>query len=153
MTGEIPTELGSLAKLQWLNLLENRLTGEIPTELGSLANLARLALNDNQLTGEIPTELVNLSNLRELYLQNNLLTGCIPDGLREVPNNDLVTLGLPFCIEVACSELAAVSGGATNPGLVSDCVVLLAARGRVGGDGDTQLVDGHSYCGLERCCP
>ena len=128
LTGEIPTELGSLAKLQWLNLYENRLTGEIPTELGSLANLARLALNDNQLTGEIPTELVNLSNLRELYLQNNLLTGCVPDGLREVPNNDLVTLGLPFCIEVACSELAAVSGGATNPGLVSDCVVLLAAR-------------------------
>ena len=39
LTGEIPTELGSLANLEWLYLHNNQLTGEIPTELGSLANL------------------------------------------------------------------------------------------------------------------
>ena len=147
LTGEIPLDLGSLANLLRLNLYENRLTGEIPTELGSLANLARLALNDNQLTGEIPTELVNLSNLRELYLQNNLLTGCVPDGLREVPNNDFAELGLPFCIELACSTLAGASNGANNPGLVSDCVALLTARDVLAGTStlnwstDTHIAD------------
>ena len=44
MTGEIPTELGSLANLRWLDLRNNQLTGEIPTELGSLANLQGLDL-------------------------------------------------------------------------------------------------------------
>ena len=32
------------------------MTGEIPTELGSLSNLTVLALSSNQLTGEIPAE-------------------------------------------------------------------------------------------------
>ena len=38
-----------------LSLLRNELTGEIPTELGSLSNLKNLYLHANQLTGEIPT--------------------------------------------------------------------------------------------------
>ena len=57
------------------------------------------------MTGEIPPELGGLSNLT--HLDNNLLTGCVPDGLRDVPNNDFVRLGLPFCSEHPC-----VSGGA-----------------------------------------
>ena len=59
------------------------------------------------MTGSIPKELGNLSNLQELYLGGNLLTGCVPDGLRDVPNNDIARLGLPFCSEHPC-----VSGGA-----------------------------------------
>ena len=39
MTGEIPTELGSLASVEWLDLGLNQLTGEIPAEFGSLFNL------------------------------------------------------------------------------------------------------------------
>ena len=39
MTGEIPSELGSLANLVELYLADNQLTGEVPVELGSLANL------------------------------------------------------------------------------------------------------------------
>ena len=133
LTGEIPTELGDLSELIRLALSDNRLTGEIPTELGDLSELVRLALSDNRLTGEIPTELENLSNLQELYLRDNLLTGCVPDGLRDVPNNDFARLGLPFCIELACSTLAGASNGANNPGLVSDCVALLTARDTLAG--------------------
>ena len=39
------------------------MTGDIPTELGSLSNLETLDLSGNQLTGDIPAELGNLSNL------------------------------------------------------------------------------------------
>ena len=157
LTGEIPKELGSLAKLQWLNLLENRLTGEMPTELGNLAELRsldfagnqltggiptelgdlseliRLSLSGNRLTGEIPAELENLPDLQELYLRDNLLTGCVPDGLRDVPNNDFARLGLPFCVDLACSTLTGASNGANNPGLVSDCIALLTARDTLAG--------------------
>ena len=132
LTGTIPKELGSLANLTHLWLWSNQLTGEIPSELGGLSNLTELVLRDNQLTGTIPKELGSLANLQELYLGGNLLTGCVPAGLRDVPNNDFVSLGLPFCSEHPC-----VSGGAvvdaTNTGLLSDCGMLLAARDTLAG--------------------
>ena len=81
MTGDIPTELGSLSNLETLNLGGNQLTGDIPTELGNLSNLQGLWLNDNELTGDIPTELGNLSNLHELWLHGNQLTGELPHSL------------------------------------------------------------------------
>ena len=53
------------------------------------------------------------------------MTGCIPPRLREIPDNDLDELGLPFC---DCSNGGAVSDAVNNPGLASDCEVLLASR-------------------------
>ena len=97
LTGEIPSELGGLTELEWLFLNDNQLTGEIPAELGDLANLRVLSLTDNQLTGEIPEELGRLTNLTVLRLAGNQLTGCVPNGLRNVADNDLPQLGLPFC--------------------------------------------------------
>ena len=87
LTGEIPTELGSLSNLQGLSLSDNRLTGEIPPELGGLSNLTELWLQGNQLTGEIPTQFGNLSNLdRAGYLGENQLTGEIPTELGNLSN-------------------------------------------------------------------
>ena len=86
LTGEIPTELGSLSNLTRLYLHRNQLTGEIPTELANLSNLTHLYLNGNQLTGEIPAELGNLSNLTRLYLYENQLTGEIPAELGNLSN-------------------------------------------------------------------
>ena len=97
LTGEIPPELGRLSNLTGLSLRGNQLTGEIPPELGGLSNLTGLWLNDNQLTGVIPKELGGLANLQRLYLSDNRLTGCVPPRLRDVPDNDLDQLGLPFC--------------------------------------------------------
>ena len=86
LSGEIPTELGSLANLQTLWLFNNQLTGKIPAELGNLSNLTGLSLSRNQLTEEIPTELGNLSNLRTLILSSNQLTGEIPTELGNLSN-------------------------------------------------------------------
>ena len=97
LTGEIPTELGNLSNMKWLWLSNNQLTGEIPTELGRLTRLTRLVLNDNDLVGSIPASLGSLSNLERLRLRNNRLSGCVPPRLRDVPDNDLDQLRLPFC--------------------------------------------------------
>ena len=97
LSGEIPSELGNLVSLEWLDLSANQLSGEIPAELGQLANLTELSLYNNQLSGEIPAELGRLANLRLLWLRGNQLSGCIPEGLRDVENNDLDRLRLPFC--------------------------------------------------------
>ena len=59
LTGKIPGNLGDLANLQGLILVNNQLTGPIPTELGGLASLQRIYLNQNQLSGEIPAGIGN----------------------------------------------------------------------------------------------
>ena len=66
-------------------LASNQLTGEIPSELGNLANLEFLILADNRLTGSVPEELAELSQLvdgngvdlpfNHLYTDNNALRG------------------------------------------------------------------------------
>ena len=98
LNGELPSELGNLAKLRRLNLMINRLGGELPSELGNLTALQYLALTANEFTGEIPIQLGGLFNLDKLYLSvGNQFTGCIPSALRYAPDNDLSDLGLPFC--------------------------------------------------------
>ncbi len=99
LSGPIPAQLGNLAYLEVLNLYGNQLNGPIPAELGNLAYLGVLWLNRNQLSGSIPVELGNLANLDSLYLGGNQLSGCIPDGLRDVAENDLSKLDLPYCGE------------------------------------------------------
>ncbi len=97
LTGEIAVELSNLDKLRELRLANNQLTGEVPIELWNLDSLETLQLSNNQLSGAIPPELGYLTGLRYLYLSGNSFTGCIPPALREVPTNDLDSLGLQDC--------------------------------------------------------
>ena len=98
LEGELPPELGNLAKLEHLNLLLNKVNGSIPSELGRLFNLEELILMGNKLTGEIPVEMGSLVNLEKMFLSSgNQFTGCIPRGLRDVAVNDFSELGLEFC--------------------------------------------------------
>ena len=97
LTGGIPPELGKLTNLRHLVLFQNQLTGAIPPELANLKHLERLVLSDNRLSGEIPIALGSLANLKRLYLGQNRFSGCIPAALHQVPENDLAELGLSFC--------------------------------------------------------
>ncbi len=104
LTGEIPPELGALSNLEKMNLSGNQLTGPIPPELGDLSNLLLLDLGENRLHGEIPAELGGLVNLEELFLGGNKgLAGCVHDALRDIPENDLSSLGIPFCPAISPS--------------------------------------------------
>ena len=86
LAGTIPSELSNLSKLTGLDLGGNELTGTIPSELGGLSNLTGLNLSRNQLTGTIPPQLGDLSNLIVLWLLDNQLTGTIPPQLGNLSN-------------------------------------------------------------------
>ena len=114
LTGEIPNRLTYITGLVELDLSGNQLSGSIPADIHFLSNLEKLRLNDNQFDGVIPEGLRNLDNLEELHLSRNPLTGCIPKELRDTTNNDLSSLGLPYC-DVLLSSLT-VSGTTLMPG-------------------------------------
>ena len=78
-----------------LYLERNGLSGEIPPELGSLSKLEALDLSDNGLSGDIPPEIGNLSKLAVLFLNDNRLSGCVPGALQPLTAYNLG--GLPFC--------------------------------------------------------
>ena len=103
------------------------MSGNLPRELGDLAKLEALFLYANQLTGEIPPELGNLASLKRLRLGGNRLAGCIPVGLRNVSDNDFREIGLPFCettptpvIETERAALAALYDAAGGPNWTND---------------------------------
>ena len=110
LTGAIPVELGSLAKLERLYLTRNQLPGTIPTQLGNLTSLTVLALGGNQLTGPIPTSLGGLTNLEGVYLWGNELTGTIPAELGSLTNLEVLALDDNQLTGAIPSEL----GGLTN---------------------------------------
>ncbi len=115
LVNEIPTAwgrgLGSLSRLERLDLRGNYLRVEIPPELGNLSNLRWLNLSFNILSGEIPPELGNLTNLEGVFLVGyDALGGCIPNAWRGVPAWDLDELGLPFCDAAAASDGGSPSG-------------------------------------------
>lgn len=78
LVGELPSSLGNLSEIKFLNLWDNAISGTIPAELGNLYNLLELSLGDNDLEGTIPPEIWNLPKLIKLHLHGNRLTGGIP---------------------------------------------------------------------------
>jgi len=81
LRGSLPTSLGNLSALTWLELQYNELSGNIPTELGGLTELTELSLYYNSFTGSIPPELGNLGKLNALRMGHNKLTGGVPKTL------------------------------------------------------------------------
>ncbi|KAK9116816.1 hypothetical protein Sjap_015763 [Stephania japonica] len=80
----IPSELSQLARLQLLDLSQNRLPGPLPSQLGQLQSLNILYLYSNHLIGRIPSSLGQLRNLTVMSLQNNLFDGEFPKELCEL---------------------------------------------------------------------
>ncbi|TPX76945.1 hypothetical protein CcCBS67573_g01770 [Chytriomyces confervae] len=71
-------EVGSLTKLEDLDLSWNDLTGSLPTGLYNLTTLTSINLERNQISGTLPNSISNLANLKQLRLANNAFSGSLP---------------------------------------------------------------------------
>ncbi len=78
-TGEIPSNVGDLAKLTTLRLSGRVLSGQIPSSLYTLSDLSTLDLGQNLLSGELSWAIVKMSSsLRSMSLMGNHLIGSFP---------------------------------------------------------------------------
>ncbi|CAA2992598.1 probable LRR receptor-like serine threonine-kinase At3g47570 [Olea europaea subsp. europaea] len=84
LTGKIPSQLGNLSFLVFINLYGNYFHGSIPQELIQLRRLKYMDLGVNKFSGEIPSWFHFFTKLRVLYLNNNSFTGFIPPSLSNI---------------------------------------------------------------------
>ncbi|KAI3966195.1 hypothetical protein MKW92_005113 [Papaver armeniacum] len=84
LTGSIPSSIGKVRNLSWLDLTNNMLTGNLPVSMGNLSSLEYLNLVNNRLTGIIPSSFGNLKSLSELHLSRNGFSGPIPTQLVKI---------------------------------------------------------------------
>ena len=86
---KIPSNIGKLASLEFLDLSRNQLVGSIPTSLTQIDRLSMLDLSHNYLTGEIPIS-TQLQTFNSSSYEDNLdLCGLPLDKLcikEELPN-------------------------------------------------------------------
>lgn len=93
LRGNLPSSLGNLKKLKYLNLQLNGFSGPIPESIGTMSNLQTLVLSGNRLTDRIPASLGTIPNLSYLDLSINPLGGTIPDELSTLTHLTDLSLG------------------------------------------------------------
>ncbi|XP_039173772.1 receptor-like protein EIX2 [Eucalyptus grandis] len=82
--GRIPSTIGQLASLRYLDLSYNNLSGNIPESIGQLRNLELMHF------GPIPSTIRQLSSLRLLDLSSNNLSENIPKSIGQLSNLELI---------------------------------------------------------------
>ena len=82
--GTLPTELGTLTQLNYLDLRNNTISGSIPSEIGLLTQLTYLELSGNILSGTIPSEIGLLTQLTYMNVKDNGLDGTIPSEIGDL---------------------------------------------------------------------
>ncbi|KAI4323981.1 hypothetical protein L6164_023550 [Bauhinia variegata] len=81
---QIPSRLGDLSSLKYLNLSQSKFSGEIPLEISKFPNC-----------GSIPPSLGNLTQLTVLELFSNNFTGYIPSLLSKLSQLHYLSVGAP----------------------------------------------------------
>ncbi|XP_039029284.1 receptor-like protein 18 [Hibiscus syriacus] len=92
LTGTIPSQLGNLSFLVWLNVRYNSFHGALPIELTNLRRLRYLNLGNNSFQGEIPSWFGQFGKLRSLLLYRNFFIGVIPSTLGNLSNLETLLL-------------------------------------------------------------
>lgn len=82
LRGSLTAAWGDLRQLKHLDLSNNAYSGVLCSELGVLTQLTSLRLGNNSFIGVLGSELSQLTSLRELDVSNNRLRGTVPSALR-----------------------------------------------------------------------
>ncbi|XP_021806718.1 receptor-like protein 12 [Prunus avium] len=85
--GPIPDSLANLTQLTVFRVSTSSLTGPIPSWLGNFTKLVYLDFAYNHLSGSIPSSFSNLINLEILYLHTNNLSGVVDFQMFEKQQN------------------------------------------------------------------
>ena len=81
LAGTLPSEIGRLSELTFLDISSNAIVGSLVPQLFALATLRHLDLGSNLIQGSIPSYVERLSALTSLWLHSNSLTGELPSAL------------------------------------------------------------------------
>jgi len=83
LTGVIPSEIGLLTNLDYLDFSYTQLNGSIPQSIGSLSNLVILSFEDTKITGSLPDSLNQLHKLQRLFFPPNIRS-TIPENIGDL---------------------------------------------------------------------
>ncbi|KAK7388902.1 hypothetical protein VNO78_23729 [Psophocarpus tetragonolobus] len=83
LSGEIPSELGTMVNFSVMHLGFNNFSGKLPPEMGSIP-IVVLNITRNQFSGEIPQEIGNMKCLMNLDLSYNNFSGIFPTSLSKL---------------------------------------------------------------------
>ncbi|MGN6438459.1 MAG: T9SS type A sorting domain-containing protein [Agriterribacter sp.] len=85
LTGNLPSTIANLAKLEELAIHTSNITGSIPDDLGrNQPNLRFISIGGKYLTGTIPSGLEYATKLGELFLGGEI-SGAIPTFFKKLP--------------------------------------------------------------------
>jgi LRR receptor-like serine/threonine-protein kinase FLS2 len=86
LTGNIPSTIGELERLQRLKIDGNRIEGFLPEDICQLKNLGEIHLQNNEISGSIPNCISNFNLLQRLNFSSNKLESSIPLNLWNLQN-------------------------------------------------------------------
>jgi len=81
LEGGLPSSVGTLRRLQQLNVARNLLTEALPEELANCDELELLDLRGNRIDGPLPEGIWRLKLLEYLLMTGNRLRGPLPEGI------------------------------------------------------------------------
>ncbi|XP_026451153.1 uncharacterized protein LOC113351367 [Papaver somniferum] len=84
LAGNVPSELGRVKKLMYLQLQDNNLGSNILNVITKLRNLEVLNLGNNHFGGSIPTDICSLNSVYIISLRSNKFNGSIPEEINHL---------------------------------------------------------------------
>lgn len=121
LRGTIPTALGGLTNLYFIDLDFNQLTGSLPSELFALSLLEQLDLNDNLLTGSIAGIGV-FPKMAFLQLHGNSFTGTVPEAVGSYADLGTFTLHRSQISGTMPDSVCQLVDNGVLSSLIADCL-------------------------------
>ncbi|CAD6226857.1 unnamed protein product [Miscanthus lutarioriparius] len=94
LSGSLPSNVGSLKSLKFMDVSNNRFSGPVPEGIGNLRSLQNLSLAGNNFSGPLPESIDGLMSLQSLDVSRNSLSGPLPAALKGLKS--LVALNVSY---------------------------------------------------------